>query len=115
MSDENNEITLLQYWSSPYAARVKIALHEKGLQYTSKHEDIFDAKSSLLLEMNPVYMKIPVLIHNGRPICESLLIVEYIDQVWKHKSPILLPLNPYDKARARFWADYNDKTVFSYT
>ncbi|KAL2943469.1 putative glutathione S-transferase parC [Bienertia sinuspersici] len=109
----SDELILLQFWSSPYAARVKIALFEKGLQYESKHEDVVNAKSSLLCEMNPIYKKVPVLIHNEKPICESLVIVEYIDQVWKHKSPTLLPVDPYDKAQARFWADYNDKTFFN--
>ncbi|KAL6315085.1 hypothetical protein AAG906_030939 [Vitis piasezkii] len=59
--------------------------------------------------MNPVHKKILVLIHNGKPICESLIIVQYIDEVWNDKSP-LLPTNPYQKDQSRFWADYIDKT-----
>ena len=64
----------------------------------------------LINEMNPVHKKIPVLIHNGKAISESLVIVEYIDEVWKDKSP-LLPTDPYQRAQARFWADYVDKKV----
>ena len=104
-----DKVVLLDLWPSPYAMRVRIALAEKGIQYEAKEENLAD-KSTLLLEMNPVHKRIPVLIHNGKPICESLNIVEYIDQVWTHKSP-LLPSDPYQRSRARFWADYIDKKV----
>ncbi|KAA8524950.1 hypothetical protein F0562_011412 [Nyssa sinensis] len=109
MADE--EVVLLDLWVSPFAMRVRIALAEKGIHYESKEEDL-NNKSPLLLKMNPVHKKIPVLIHNGKPVCESLTIVQYIDEVWKVKSP-LLPSDPYKLAHARFWADYVDKKIFS--
>lgn len=102
-------VVLLGSWPSSYAMRVKIALAEKEIKYESKEENLFD-KSHLLLEMNPVHKKIPVLIHNGKPICESLIIIQYIDEVWHHKSP-LMPSDPYRRSQARFWADYVDKNV----
>ena len=104
-----DEIILLDFWPSMFGMRVKVALAEKGLEYEFREEDLRN-KSPLLLEMNPVHKKIPVLIHNGKPICESLIIVQYIDEVWKDKSP-LLPSDPYQRAQARFWADYIDKKV----
>jgi len=100
-------VTLLDFWPSSWATRVKVALAEKGIEYESKEQNLID-KSPLLLEMNPVHKMIPVLIHNGKPICESLNIVQYIDEVWKDKSP-LLPSDPYQRSQARFWADYIDK------
>lgn len=103
-------MVLLGSWPSSYAMRVKIALAEKGIKYESKEENLFD-KSHLLLEMNPVHKKIPVLIHNGKPICESLIIIQYIDEVWHHKSP-LMPSDPYLRSQARFWADYVDKNIY---
>ncbi|XP_074267522.1 glutathione S-transferase U25-like isoform X1 [Silene latifolia] len=107
-----DEIVLLEFWPSPFSTRVKIALQEKGItNYDSRQED-FKSKSTLLLTMNPVHKKIPVLIHNGKPICESLAIIEYIDEEWKHNSPTLLPTDPYHRAQARFWADFNDKMFF---
>jgi glutathione S-transferase len=65
--------------------RVKIALAEKGVKYEYSEQDLRD-KSALLLQMNPVYKKIPVLVHRGKPVCESLIIVQYIDDVWRDKA-----------------------------
>ncbi|CAL5342192.1 unnamed protein product [Camellia sinensis] len=99
-----DELILLGTWISPYSTRVKIALAEKGVDYEFREEDLSN-KSPLLLKMSPVHKKIPVLIHNGKPLCESLIIVQYIDEVWNHKSP-LLPSDPHHRSHARFWADY---------
>ncbi|KAI5332785.1 hypothetical protein L3X38_022914 [Prunus dulcis] len=106
-----DEVVLLNYWASPYGMRVRIALAEKGIQYESREEDYLTNKSSLLLQMNPVHKKIPVLIHNGKPVSESLIAVQYIDQVWKDRAP-LLPSDPYLRAQAMFWADFVDKKVY---
>ena len=59
-----DEIILLDFWPSPVAVRVGIALAEKGIEYESKEEDLSN-KSCLLLKMNPVHKQIPVLIHKG--------------------------------------------------
>ena len=73
---------LLDFWPSMFGMRVRIALAEKGVAYEYVEEDLKN-KSPLLLQMNPIHKKIPVLIHNGKPVCESSIIVEYIDEVWK--------------------------------
>ncbi|XP_057451316.1 glutathione S-transferase 3-like [Lotus japonicus] len=105
-----DEVVLLDVWASMFGMRVRIALAEKGVEYEYKEENLRN-KSDLLLQMNPVHKKIPVLIHNGKPICESAIIVQYIDEVWKDKAPIL-PSDPYERAQARFWVDYIDKKVY---
>jgi glutathione S-transferase len=106
-----DEVVLLGFWPSMFGMRVRIALAEKGIEYEYKEEDL-RSKSDLLLKMNPVNKKIPILIHNGKPVCESLIIVQYIDEVWNHKSP-LLPSDPYRRSHARFWADFVDKKVLN--
>lgn len=103
-------VVLLDCWVSMFGMRVRIALAEKGIEYEYKEENLRN-KSPLLLKMNPVHKKVPVLIHNGKSICESSVAVQYIDEVWKSKTP-LMPSDPYQKAQARFWADFVDKKVY---
>ncbi|CAL5403230.1 unnamed protein product [Camellia sinensis] len=105
-----DEIIFLGTWISLFSTRVKIALAEKEVDYEFREEDLSN-KSPLLLKANPVNKQIPVLIHNSKPVYESLIIVEYIDEVWNHKSP-LLPSDPHQRAQARFWADYFDKKMY---
>ncbi|KAK2986863.1 hypothetical protein RJ640_009597, partial [Escallonia rubra] len=103
-------LLLLDMWASPFCMRVKIALAEKGVAYEQQEEDLFGGKSELLLTSNPIYQKVPVLLHDGKPVCESTNIVSYINETWP--SPPLLPPCAYGKAQARFWADFIDKKVF---
>ncbi|XP_059436819.1 probable glutathione S-transferase GSTU6 [Corylus avellana] len=63
-----NEVVLLDSLDSMFGMRARIALAEKGIKYKYKEEDLKN-KSELLLKMNPVHKKIPVLIHNGKPVC----------------------------------------------
>ncbi|KAF7137433.1 hypothetical protein RHSIM_Rhsim07G0046800 [Rhododendron simsii] len=100
-----DDLKIFRTWSSRFALRIIWALQLKGLEYETIFEDL-SQKSPLLLQYNPTYKKVPVLVHNGKPISESLVILEYIEDAWKQNP--LLPKDPYERAMARFWAKFID-------
>ncbi|KAK8657684.1 hypothetical protein V6N13_035911 [Hibiscus sabdariffa] len=108
--EEANKVRLHGTWRSPYAKRVELALKLKGIAFEYVEEDL-NNKSPSLIQFNPVYKKVPVLVHNGKPIAESLCIIEYIDETWKI-GPQLLPQDPYRRAKVRFWASFIHQQLY---
>ncbi|GAA0167150.1 transferase [Lithospermum erythrorhizon] len=107
------DVKLLGSCASPFVLRVKIALNIKSINYEFIQENV-NNKSELLLKSNPIHKKIPVLFHgDNNPICESIIIVEYINDVWSTIGPSILPSNPHDRSLARFWAAYIDNKLFA--
>ncbi|KAI5654911.1 hypothetical protein M9H77_32098 [Catharanthus roseus] len=112
MSASTSDVKVLGSAKSPFVIRVEIALKLKSIEYEFIEENNYkDQKSELLLQSNPIHKKIPVFFHSNKPISESLIIVQYIDETWPD-APSILPSDPYDRATARFWATYIDNNFF---
>ncbi|KAF7019936.1 unnamed protein product [Triticum aestivum] len=119
MVSGESEVVCVDFWANLFGMRVLIALRELGVSFEYIEEDLRGReRSDLVLRMNPVHRMVPILIHRGRPICNSINILEYIDEVWGHLhaeagGTQLLPADPLERASARFWADFVDHKVFN--
>ncbi|XP_010907529.1 glutathione transferase GST 23 [Elaeis guineensis] len=98
-------LKLFGSWASSYTHRVQLALKLKGLEFEYVEEDLTNKSPSLLL-YNPVYKKVPILLHLDRPIIESVIILQYIDETWTDHP--IMPIDPYERAIARFWCHFAD-------
>jgi ganglioside-induced differentiation-associated protein 1 len=94
--------------------KVLITLFEKGLSWDTKRVDLFKNE-----QYDPAYLKynpkgvVPTLVHNDKPIIESTLICEYLDETFP--SPSLVPPSPYDRAQMRLWSKQIDEGIFEAT
>jgi glutathione S-transferase len=64
-------LKLFGSWASSYTHRVQLEL---GLEFEYVEEDL-SSKSEDLLRLNPMYKKVPVLVHGGRALPESVVIL----------------------------------------
>lgn len=103
-------VELYHFWSSVCSVRVRMALKEKSVAWTSRYVDLFnfDQLKPDYLALNPDGV-VPTLVHQGVPIRESLVINEYIAEVFD--GPSLMPCQAMARARMR---EFNKKCEDSF-
>lgn len=88
--------------------RVWLALEEKQIPYQYIEVNPYNKPESLL-SLNPRGL-VPTLScptdPGPRPLYESTVILEYLEEAYPHHKPHFLPQDPYERARARIWIDY---------
>ena len=62
-------------------------------------------KPESLLRLNPRGL-VPTLQWKNKPLYESTVVCEFLEEVYPDHKPQLLPKDPYDRARTRIWTDF---------
>ena len=92
---------------SPCAQKVRIVLAEKGLDWVAHHVNLQEKENLApdYLKLNPLGV-VPTLVHDGRPVIESSIICEYLDDTWPEFA--LRPGDTYLRSKVRFWMKHID-------
>jgi glutathione S-transferase len=101
-------IVLYDFGNSVCCQKVRITLTAKGLEWDSIKVDLFRSEQydPRYLALNPKGV-VPTLVHDGRPVIESTLICEYLDDVFP--DPPLAPADPWQRTRMRLWSKMVDE------
>lgn len=93
-------LVLYQYWRSSSSWRVRFALEYKKLPYEARIINLLanEQTSPEHLERSPLGV-VPCLVIDGKPVTESLAILELLDELFP--TPSLLPSDPWQRARVR--------------
>ncbi|OHV83379.1 glutathione S-transferase family protein [Ensifer sp. LCM 4579] len=91
-----SEYELYNAPQSTCSQRVRYTLHVKGLSFVEHKLDLFrsDQLKPEYLAINPNGL-VPALVHNGKPIIDSSVILEYLEDI----HPDVAPLRPSDPLR----------------
>ena len=98
-------LELYNFPASTCSLKVRICLAEKGLNWLD-HSFMPSENKHLTeeyLEMNPNGV-VPTLVHEGVPIIDSSVILEYLDEAFPE--PRLTPPDPVGRAKMRVWLRY---------
>ncbi|MBX9774566.1 MAG: glutathione S-transferase family protein [Xanthobacteraceae bacterium] len=103
-------LELFHHGSSVCAAKVRLALGEKRLEWKGHYIDILKGE-----QFDPEYMKrnpkavVPTLVHDGYTIVESTVICEYLDEIFPE--PPLKPADARGRAEMRLWTKAVDELL----
>lgn len=92
---------LISFKLCPFVQRSVILLKEKGVDYDIEFIDVYDPPE-WFLKLSPTG-KVPVMEIDGTVLFESVVISEYIEEVYP---PSLHPADALIKAQNRAWIEY---------
>lgn len=108
----DGDLTLYHGMASTCSKKVRLALYEKGLGFQSRLLDLqkFEQHTPDYLALNPNGV-VPTLVHDGKAIIESSVIIEYIEDAFPQ--PPLAPADPFNLAQMRLWLKFSDNVAYN--
>ena len=105
-------LTLYHGLASTCSKKVRMCLAEKGLGYQSRLLNLqkYEQHAPEYLKLNPKGV-VPTLVHDGKPITESTLIIEYLDDAFP--DPPLHPADAYGRHKMRLWTKWSDEVGYN--
>lgn len=100
-------LKLVSFDICPYVERSRIVLLEKRVPHDIEYIDLAK-KPAWFLAVSPMG-RVPVLLVDGRPVFESSIINELIEEL--HPRPALFPAEPLARAEARAWIAFSNDAV----
>ncbi|PCH35564.1 glutathione-S-transferase [Wolfiporia cocos MD-104 SS10] len=88
---------------------VWIALEEKKILYQYKEVNPYK-KGKHFLDINPKGL-VPEIEYQGRALHESLILCEFLEDVYPDHAPRLLPKDPFERAYVRLWINHVSKSA----
>lgn len=93
-------VTLYHNAASTCSVKARLALVEKGVEFESQHVDLMKGEQHdpEYVKLNPNHV-VPTLVHDGKVMIESSLIIQYVDEAFS--GPSLVPGDPYVRHQMR--------------
>ena len=94
---------LVSFLMCPYVRRSRIVLLEKNIEHEVNYLNPEDLPI-WFHDISPMG-KVPVLLVDGEPLFESMVIVEYLDEITPGS---LYPADVFEKAKNRSWIEFGE-------
>ncbi|KAE8449697.1 hypothetical protein EG329_007472 [Mollisiaceae sp. DMI_Dod_QoI] len=97
-------LKLYSGWFCPFVQRVLLVLLEKRIPFQYIEVNPYHKPQSLL-SLNPRGL-VPTLQYDNKPLYESTVVCEFLEEAYPENGPNLMPKEPYERAYGRIWTDF---------
>ena len=100
------KLKLISFTLCPYVQRAMIVLNEKKVSFDIEYIDL-QSPPPEFYDISPLE-KVPVLLVDDKPLFESMVICDYLDEITEGS---LYPIDPFEKAQNRSWLEFGNEIL----